>query len=625
MTYVHDGDMTVSPLYPHDSLTRDSRVLDGIWQMVFRKAGSEDPAVMSASIPSEAEEVAVPASINEQVTDLRRYQHMDEVWMYRHFRLPPGWTGERVALRFGSVTYQCDVFVNGEFCGSHETGYTPFECLLPVSCGEQSDHLLAVRLDNGLSCETIPQGGVPPEVGGVAAWRVGNVPDVHYDFFPFMGIHRTVWLTRTPQTRLRQTRWTTRHLHRPCAQVRAWFAWEGCVDTVKVTLPDLGMERAWQVSPDQQEFTAELELEDVVPWCPEQPHLYKICIHLLKENALVDEYIFDFGFRTVAIEGAEFLLNGRPVCMKGFGRHEDVPVIGKGVTLPFLVRDFNLMEWTGANSFRTTHYPYSEEQMQMADRKGFLVVDEAAANTLSMKAVAEDPEQKQRLLERHLAHNTELIERDYNHPCVVAWSMGNECEMSRADSQGYMTRVVEHAKKLDPYRPVTMVAVTVREVEELEADAFDFIATNVYPGWYWSQGNLRVIQPWLTEYLDTLWERFGKPILLSEFGADAIPGLHRQPAVMWTEEYQVEMVEEILDVAETHPACFGAHVWNFADYLVGQHTGRVVLNWKGVFTRDRQPKMIAHRLCQRWAPEALESAARAGGSSDDIPDAIRYT
>ncbi len=617
--------MPASPLYPHSSCTRDHRILDGIWRLYFPKADEGDSAVLASAVPDGAQEIAVPASINEQVTDLQQYLHMEEMWYYRAFRVPSDWQGERISIRFGSVTYQCDVFINGHLCSSHETGYTPFECTLPDSIDVQAEHLLAVRVDHRLSSETIPQGNIPPEVGGVAAWRVGNLPDVHYDMFPYMGIHRTVWLMRTPMTRLTGTRWTTRELTKRTATLSVSFFWEGEIDAVQVCLPELKAEKTFRVHSDRENESTEWRLEGIEPWSPEDPKLYRILIQLVRSGQVLDEYGFEFGFRTVRVEGSAFLLNGEPVTMRGFGRHEDAAVIGKGLNLPFLVRDFNLMDWTGANSFRTTHYPYSEEQMMMADRRGLLVIDESAANTLSMKAVAGDPEKKQRLLERHLAHNKEMIERDFNHPCVVAWSMGNECEMTREDSQGYMTQVVEHAKDLDPSRPVTMVCVTARDVEQLEADAFDFLATNVYPGWYWSQGNLQVITPWLRGYLDELWNRFGKPILISEFGADAIPGLHHQPSLMWTEEYQVELVESVLDVAERHPACFGAHVWNFADYLVGQHTGRVVLNWKGVFTRDRQPKMLAHRLRQRWRKEVLSKWNRFSSTPEAGVESIRYT
>jgi beta-glucuronidase len=100
--------------------------------------------------------------------------------------------------------------------------------------------------------------------------------------------------------------------------------------------------------------------------------------------------------------------------------------------------------------------------------------------------------------------------------------------------------------------------------------------------------------------IEGFWKKYRKPILISEFGADTIPGLHNEHNLMWSEEFQVEMINRILDISEEYPYVCGAHVWNFADFKVGQHTGRIILNWKGVFTRDRHPKMVAHEIRKRW-------------------------
>jgi beta-glucuronidase len=96
------------------------------------------------------------------------------------------------------------------------------------------------------------------------------------------------------------------------------------------------------------------------------------------------------------------------------------------------------------------------------------------------------------------------------------------------------------------------------------------------------------------------WEKYQKPILISEFGADAVAGMHSEYPLMWSEEYQVEMIERVLDRAARYPFVIGTHVWNFADFKVGQHPGRALLNHKGVFTRDRAPKLAAHALRRRW-------------------------
>lgn len=611
-------------MYPKTTLTREMQSLDGIWHVHYvMKEAAGDPE-LATMIPADVEEVAVPASLNEQVSERAKYLHMGEVWYYRRFIVPVSWKEGCTAIRFGAVNYRCEVFVNGVSIATHETGYTPFEAFVPSFCAPGQEYLLAVRVDNKLSSETVPQGNIPPSVGGVASWRPGNLPDVHYDFFPYSGIHRPVMLINRPEKHLIQTCWTTQSTSSGECVVSAQFEWCGVIDHLVIAIHELGYTEMIEVG-EASSISHDFRLPDIQPWSPNHPKLYEIDIRLLCGNECIDQYPLSFGFRTVEIKGREFLLNGNPVTMRGVGRHEDIAVIGKGLSLPFLVKDFNLMEWLGVNSFRTTHYPYSEEQLQMADRRGIMIIGETAANTVSMNAVNQDPAMKGRLLELHKQHVTEMIKRDYNHPCIVAWSLGNECEMMNHESQGYMSEVVRHTRTLDVSRPISMVSVTVDDVHELDAHEFDFIAANIYPSWYWAQGRLEVIRPWLTKYCDRLWEAYGKPILISEFGADALPGLHHQHALMWTEEYQVKMISEILDVADAHPACFGAHVWNFADYLVGQHTGRVVLNWKGVFTRDRNPKMAAHFLRERWTGKRTAEIDDCLGTGGPDHARLRYT
>jgi beta-glucuronidase len=488
------------------------------------------------------------------------------------------------------------VFVDGCRLGAHEGGYTPFAFDLPQQAVPGGEHLLAVRLDNLLDCETVPQGNVPTSAGGPVLWHAGNLPNVHYDFFPFMGLHRSVHLVATASARLEKTFWTTDTIKNGAVTGTARFVLSGHADVIEARIDELGFSQQIR-SPGQDAFN--FSLDGVTPWSPAQPKLYRIDIRLYRDGELLDHYPLDFGFRTVAVRDGQFLLNGEPVWFRGFGRHEDAAVIGKGLNLPFLIKDFNLMRWSGANSFRTSHYPYAEEQMQMADRQGFLVIGESAANTLSLNAFKDNPEGRQRLFARHVEHNRELLERDYNHPSVIAWSLGNECEMSHPLADGYYTRLVEAARTADNSRPITCVAFA-GDFPDMDASAFDLIACNVYPSWYYLKGLPEKIEEDLAGICDRVWEKYGKPILLSEFGADTIPGLHDEHCLMWTEEYQVEVLRRIIQFAESHPRCIGAHVWNFADFKVAQNTGRVVLNWKGVFTRDRHPKAAAHLLRQLW-------------------------
>ncbi len=161
------------------------------------------------------------------------------------------------------------------------------------------------------------------------------------------------------------------------------------------------------------------------------------------------------------------------------------------------------------------------------------------------------------------------------------------------------TGLYERTRALDSSRPVTLVGVQGGPPEWL--GLFDVVAINRYYGWYTLGGRLEQAAETLGRELDELHKRFGKPIMLTEFGADTVAGTHSQPDEMWSEEYQVELLRRYLDVAASRRFVAGVHVWNFADFKTGQGIIRTSgLNLKGVFTRDRRPKMAAHFLRSRW-------------------------
>ncbi len=587
-------------LYPQRNSTRETTSLDGIWQLAYDPARAGIRRGYSRRMPAGTEEIAVPASLNEQVTGTEKYNYMDWVWYFRKFTAPASWRGRRVFLRFGSVNYRAEVFLNGRRLGAHEGGYMPFEFELGAALRPGGENRLAVRVDNLLDNCTIPQGNLDPSVGGVANWRRDNYPNVHYDFFPFTGIHRPVTLYTTGETRLEQVFMETVSLKAGKVRAALRGSWSGRADALRVAIPELKFETTLQLKLRRGKFETELRLSRVKPWSPKSPRLYQVRCCLLDGGEVLDAYTLDFGFRTITVRGDKLLLNDKPVYMRGFGRHEDSAIAGKGLNLPYLVKDFNLMKWIGANSYRTSHYPYSEQDVQMADRQGFLVIDEAAANTLSMKAVTSKAD-RARLLATHKAQLTELVERDFNHPSVIMWSIGNECETYKPEVRGYFKKLVAHVKKLNPRRLVTCV-INSNAGNEREAGAFDVICLNAYPAWYSRCGRLEEVKSLLQAYVDPFWKKYRKPIVMTEFGADAINGMHSEYDLMWSEEFQADMVVQVVKFCERHPRISGAHIWNFADFKVGQHTGRVILNRKGVFTRDRTPKLVAHEVRKVWRP-----------------------
>jgi beta-glucuronidase len=344
-------------------------------------------------------------------------------------------------------------------------------------------------------------------------------------------------------------------------------------------------------------------------WSPRDPHLYALDLTLTDGRRAADAYRLEIGIRTIEVQGDRLLLNGEPLHLTGFGRHEDFPIHGRGLNVPVILRDHELLRWVGANSYRTSHYPYSEEAMALADRLGVLVIDEIPA--VSMNFADSDA-----LLEQRLAQCTrqlrELIARDKNHPSVIAWCVANEPTAGNPIGGGapaparpveagrsFFAKLYEEARRLDASRPVTLVGLQGGPVEWLAL--FDFAGINRYYGWYQLGGRMAQAAQALEKELDALHAALGKPIVITEFGADTLAGAHGRPEEMWSEEYQVEMLRAYLDVAAKKPFVAGLHVWNFADFKTGQGILRAGgLNMKGVFTRDRRPKMAAHFLRSRW-------------------------
>ena len=350
-------------------------------------------------------------------------------------------------------------------------------------------------------------------------------------------------------------------------------------------------------------------MPNVRAWSPDDPYLYRLEI-TLNDGGIADRYALEIGVRTITVDSEALLINGRPVFLKGFGKHEDAPVHGKGLNLPLLVKDYSLLKWVGANSYRTSHYPYSEEAMSMADRQGILIIDETPAVGLSFD---DGEENISRRLSQCKGHLRELIARDKNHPSVIMWSVANEPhpgdlrkalmgggELKKEAQRGtaFFKELFDLARSLDTTRPVTLAGVMGGPVEWLALS--DVVLINRYWGWYAQSGQPAAGAAALEEEIGALYANLKKPILISEFGAESVAGLHSEPPEMWTEEYQVAMLRAYLDVAARKPFVAGLHVWSFSDFKTGQSIMRTGgMNLKGVFTRDRRPKMAAHFLRER--------------------------
>jgi beta-glucuronidase len=600
-------------LYPQQNDVRNTLDLSGFWDFqldpddVGEKEGWFD-ALDAHHAGCAPRTIAVPASWNELFQDTRDY--LDTAWYAREFYAPQSWHGQKIHLRVGSANYAAKVWVNGQYVGEHHGGHLPFAFDVTDQVDWQASNTLAIQVEGKLTPTRVPAGNV--QRGGAGGF-MGSYPSTTFDFFPYTGIQRPVMLYAVPANHINDVTVVTEIANGNNGIVKVTVTQEGGDLPGHATLT--GEHGTWdaQLSFAHGVGEATLNVPAARLWCPDDPYLYKLTVTLNDGDEVVDRYTLDVGIRTVAVDGGQILLNGEPIFLTGFGRHEDFPVHGRGLNMPLIVKDYSLLKWVGANSYRTSHYPYSEEQMMMADREGVLVIDEIPAVSLQF----EDGEANiQTRLTQCKRQMEELIARDKNHPSVIMWSVANEPMppdmmkrfMGGGENDGdegiavgtkFFQEMFDLTRALDPTRLVTLVGVMGGPVEWL--DLSDVVCINRYWGWYMQSGQLDAGAEFLAQELDGLYENMGKPIIISEFGADTVAGMHSDPPEMWTEEYQVEYLRRYLDVSAQRPFVAGLHVWNFADFKTGQAIMRAGgLNMKGVFTRDRRPKMAAHFLRERW-------------------------
>lgn len=572
-------------LYPQENSFRDVRSLDGFWNFCADKDHVGFEQEWGSGLKGEVRTIAVPASWNEQLNDLFNFH--GKGWYERDVFVPAWYADKAVYIRCGSVSGRAAVFVNGVKVAEHVGTALPFEAEISACLRFGQENKIVILADSTLDPWSLPPALLAENEGRVGFFNC--YPGVSYDFFPFGGVQRSVWLYATAKTRIEDIVIRT-DVQGDKAQVSFDVALSGAVkgsicvqsDDQTVTLPV-----------DGNAVSGSLVLSNPRLWDIGKPELYTLKVSLLVDDAVIDAYEETYGVRTVKVEGDQFLLNGKPVFFKGFGKHEDFFVIGKGFNHALTVKDFYLLDWIGANSFRTSHYPYDERIMDYADRHGILIIDETPFVGLNNRMYRDD------ILDKAKSVIGELIARDKNHPCVVMWSLANEPNVDTQEGKVFFEEMAKTARSLDSTRPITYVAHMEPE-NNLGYAAYDVVCINKYYGWYYAPGQMEETLPEFAACLQRFYDAFGKPMIVTEFGADAIDGIHCDPPQMFSEEYQNDTVVKQYQEMRKKPYVIGAHVWAFADFKTAQSISRIVVNRKGVFTRDRQPKMVAHTLKKLW-------------------------
>ena len=261
------------------------------------------------------------------------------------------------------------------------------------------------------------------------------------------------------------------------------------------------------------------------------------------------------------------------------------------------------------NAFRTSHYPYADEFYQMADRFGIAIIGETTAVGLRKTSYF-----SQATLDHHKQVITEMISRDRNHPAVLMWSLANEPLSEAAEAKPYFSALANFTRPIAAGRPITFVDAADSSNDQA-IEFFDMICVNRYFGWYSEYGRLDQVPALISRDLAGWRQRFPtKPILISEYGADTVSGLHNDPSFMFTEDYQRDFYlayhasfDNVSSLIHPDTGFFvGELPWNMFDFATDQNTIRIGgLNRKGLFTRQRQPKAAAFVIKERY--QYLES------------------
>jgi beta-glucuronidase len=516
----------------------------------------------------------VPGDWNTQRPDLLYYE--GTVWYERRFDPPSA--GARAFLQFGAAAQRATVWLNGKRLGDHEGGFTPFAFEV-TGLLRPRDNSIVVKVDN--------------------TRRPDALPALNTDWWNYGGLTRDVRLIQTPRVFVRDA--LVQRGRGGSGGVHGFVQLDGARAPVKVTIEIPEAHATRSVTTDRSGRAAFDLAASVAPWSPEAPRLYDVVI------STGDDRVQDrIGFRDVATRGHDILLNGQPVFLRGISIHEEA--LGRGgraTSRADAEALLGLAKELGCNFIRLAHYPHGEEMTRAADRLGLLVWSEIPVYwTIAWSNAG--------TLASARAQLAEEIARDRNRASVILWSVGNETPVSDARNR-FLRTLVDDVRAADDTRLVTAAlehrAVDARThlLDDPLGVALDVLGLNEYVGWY----------DGLPAKCDTLsWRSaYDKPIVVSEFGADAKAGLHGDALTRFSEEYQADVYRRQLAMLARIPALRGLSPWILVDFrsprrpLPGVQDG---WNRKGLVGNDGTKKQAFGVL--RDAYRTWPAPAPAGGT-----------
>ena len=509
----------------------------------------------------------VPGDWNTQKRNLFYYE--GTVWYKQSFDYPKAGEKGRIFLYFGAVNYQADVYLNGQKLGQHIGGFTPFQFEV-TGLLKARDNFIVVKVDN----KRIKEG----------------VPTLNTDWWNYGGITRDVKLIETTATFISDYQIQLSPENPNLIEAKVTLDGDHrSRQSVQLSIPALGISTS-SVTNEAGQCSFTVENEKIQYWSPDAPTLYDISLQT-KDDKITDQV----GFRTIKTSGADILLNGKSIFLKGISIHEESPLHGGRCNS---VADAEvLLAWAkelGCNYVRLAHYPHNEHMVRAADRMGLLVWEEIPVYW----TISWENEQTYVLAEQQIS---EVLQRDKNRASVIIWSMANETPTSAARNN-FLNKLAAFTRQKDPTRLISAALEqhhldndpNTRTIDDPFADVVDILSFNQYIGWY--DGGVEKCRR-------ISWNiAQNKPVIISEFGAGAKYGLHGDKTERWTEEYQEYLYEETLQMIDQIDQLSGVSPWILVDF----RSPRRVLpeiqdnyNRKGLIS-ERGEKKKAFFVLQRY-------------------------
>ena len=415
----------------------------------------------------------------------------------------------------------------------------------------------------------------------------------NYDFYAHGGIYRGLTLAPARKIRADELKVIPLDPERGTVRISVRFSGEGTLPGQAEIFFD-GRTEPLALPLNGGAGSGEFTVPDAKVWSPETPHLHRVRITLGDA-----EFSVRFGLRKIEIRDARLYLNGKPLKLVGCNRHDSHPDFGYAVPAEIRLRDLLLLKQNGMNCIRGCHYPQSEEFLDLCDELGVLVWEESLGWGNSVDCL-KDPD----FQAKQVRETRKMALKSINHPCVIVWGFLNELDSTSADARPLVKALVDTLHETDPSRPVTFASNRLQQ--DVCLDLVDIISFNTYPAWYSANEEQFINRKFVADHLQELAEFVSrpeyraKPMLISEIGAEATPGLFG--GYRWSEEYQADLLETVVRFVLDSDRCSGTFLWQFCDsrtYISSRSQMRPNgFNSKGMLDRYRAPKQSWRRIGQ---------------------------